>query len=180
MISVKKAKVIAIAAFLVIFLGIGSFLAMVLLEDDMKPPKLPINSEKNNLILTSNGCCFFVQNVRVSLDGENGESLVLSEEKGVYEYDILKHEIPNFSASPLKLSVSFEAFYGETAEFSLSVMEFENIEELKKSGVLLYFQEHDDMYLNVVIGDYRASYKMGNEHNRWTVKNPPNKLYSGK
>lgn len=174
----KKTKVIAIAVSIIIVLGIGGFFIAVWLDDDMTPPRLPTKSVQNNLILTSNGCCFWVENIDVSLQGNNGKSVALSHNDAIYEHDIYKYAIPDFSQSPVQLIVTFRSFYGDECDFSMPVLELESVNDLKKTGVLLYFQEHDDMYLNVIAGEYRISYKMGSPESRWAVMEMPNKVYS--
>ena len=174
----KRIKVIVIIISVIAVLGVSGFFIAVWLDDDMTPPKLPTKSTENLLAITSNGCCFWIEDVKVSLQSNNGDQVEISNNEAVYEHDIFKYDIPDFSDTPLKLVVEFRAFYGDECDFLLPVMEFENISAIKKTGVLLYFQEADDMYLNVIAGDYHASYKMGSEENRWTLTDTPNKVYS--
>ena len=173
----KKSTVIAIVLFTIVALGIVAFLITVFLNDDMAPPKLPTTSVQNKLILTSNGCCFWVENVRVSLQDNNGNKIEISENEAIYKHDIFKYDIPDFPSGPVKMIVEFRSFYSDECDFAFSVLELENISKLKETGVLLYFQEHDDMYLNVIAGDYHASYKMGSSENRWLIMDTPNKVY---
>ena len=139
------------------------------------PPKLPVKSVPNKLTLTSNGCCFWVEDVNVSLRSGSGEYLTIAHKDTIYEENIFEYEIPDFSGSPVELKVEFHVYYGDEVVFSFPVMEIEDIDALKTTGVLLYFQEHDDMYLNVIAGDYHATYKKGNE-NQWTLRDSPNKV----
>lgn len=173
----RKAKPF-LAIPIIIILGVLGFIVVTLINDDMTPPVLPTESTQNNLILTSNGCCFGVEDVRVSLQGEDGNIIEISNTEAVYQHDIYKYEIPDFADNPLKLVVEFQCYYGDWCDFSFPVMEIQNINDLKQTGILLYFQEHDDMYLNVIAGDYRASYKMGSEENRWSIMDTPNNIYS--
>ena len=142
-------------------------------EDDMRPPDLPIESAPNQLILTSNGCCFFVDDIVVTAG-----DVPLAEQKKLYEHDICRYELPNELPMPVKLHVAFECYYGETVPFSMDVLNIDNMQAIKKTGVLLYFQEHDDMYLNVIAGNDRTSYKMNADGERWQRQIEPNKIYS--
>ena len=168
-----------IIAFSIIIAVVGALVILVVIDDDgMTPPALPTKSERNKLTLTSNGCCFWVEEVKVWLRDKEDNRNEIAYNDTVYEYDIYRYDIPDFPGSPLQLSVSFRAFYGDECDFSFPVIEIENIDELKKTGVLLYFQEYDDMYINVIAGNYHASYKMGSEKNRWTLMDVPNKVYA--
>ena len=166
--------------FIVLIIIVLGFNFINVISEDNAPVKLPTKSVPNKLLLTSNGCCFWVENVDVSLQSNSAEHVVISHNEGIYMDDIFKYPIPDFSESPVQLVVKFRSFYADECDFSMPVMEFENIYDLKKTGVLLYFQEHDDMYLNVIAGDYHASYKMGSSENRWSIMETPNKIYSRK
>lgn len=164
---------IAAVALVVIVLGTG----YAWLGDDRTPPKLPTESTKNTLALTSNGCCFWVEDVAVSLLGAGGDTLPIAQHDKIYEDDIYRHAIPNFADTPFQLVVSFRAFYGEMVDFAMPVLAFESIGDLQRTGVLLYFQEHDDVYLHVIAGNHHISYKMGSESNRWASMDAPNRVY---
>lgn len=176
--DMKKVKSLLITIPIITVIIFIGFSITDILNDDMTPPKLPIKSEENTLVITSNGCCFWVENVRVLLQDENGNQIEISNEQTVYEHDIFSYELPDTPNASLKLLVEFRVFYGDEDNFSMPVIKVENISELKKTGVLLYFQEHDDMYLNVIAGEYHASYKMGDTENRWLLMDTPNKIYS--
>ena len=147
------------------------------LSGDIMPAKLPVKSTQNMLTLTSNGCCFWVEKVEVLLKDDSGKEIVISNNDSIYEFDIFKYEIPDIQSSPVDLVLKFRSFYGDECDFSSSVMKYENVDKLKETGVLLYFQERDDMYLNVISGDNHVSYKRGDKENRWTVMETPNEVY---
>ena len=147
------------------------------LLDDTTPPKLPIKSTRNTLTLTSNGCCFWVENVEVLLKDDHGKEIVISNNNSIYEFDIFKYEIPDIQSSSVDLVVKFRSFYSSECDFSSSVMKYEDVDKLRETGVLLYFQERDDVYLNVISGDNHVSYKMGDKENRWIVMETPNEVY---
>ena len=176
----KKVKTIGIAIFIIAVLSMAGFVVIAWwlgVDDDRTPPKLPTKSVQNSLVLASNGCCFWVENVKVSLQDNDGNVIEISNIEAIYKHEIFKYNIPDFPHSPIKVVVEFRSFYGDEADFSLPVIEYESIAELNETGILLYFQEHDDMYLNVIAGDYHASYKMGKEENRWALMDTPNTVY---
>ncbi|MCL1820818.1 MAG: hypothetical protein FWG36_09205 [Oscillospiraceae bacterium] len=174
----KLKKIFIIVPIVLILIGLYLFLALVVFEDDMRPPKLPIESAANTLSITSNGCCFWVEDVVISLLNTNGQRTELGSHEAVYMHNIFKHTMPTITDSPLSLLVEFKCFYGDEVDFSMSVMDFTDINEIKQTGVLIYFQEHDDVYLNVVAGKNHKSYKMGSEENRWLLMDIPNSIYS--
>ena len=176
--KMKRIMILIICVSIIGILSLSGFLILNLLNDDMKPPELPVESEENYLTITSNGCCFHVTDMDVWMRNEKNEDIRISHNEKVYGNDIFKHEIPDSSESDMELIVKFRSFYGDECEFSLPVMQIENIDELKKTGILLYFQEYDDMYLHVIAGDYHVSYKRGKDENRWTITDVPNKVYS--
>jgi hypothetical protein len=138
---------------------------------------LPTKSKRNTLILTSNGCCLLIKNAKVILQDESGNKRNISYNEKIYEHDIFKYKIPNFSCSPIKMFVEFHLSYDDECDFSLPVLEFENIKALKERGVLIYFQEDPNISLNVVAGNRRVSYKMGSRCS-WAVQDTPNELYT--
>ena len=174
----KQKKLLIIIVPISLLIGLFLLFALVLFEDDMHPPKLPTKSAENMLTVTSSGCCFFVEDVVVSLLSDDGQKTEIDAYEAVYMYDTFKHTLPTILDSPLSLLVEFKCFYRDEVEFSMSVMDFADINELKRAGVLIYFQEHDDMYLNVIAGGNHKSYKMGNKENRWLLMDTPNRIYS--
>lgn len=155
-------------------LGIISFLISAILDDPTKHPEIPASSTADILTLTSNGCCFWVEDVKVWLEDESGNRIDLSTDEQVHEYDIINHRLPDYQGSgPLELNVEFRCFYGDECDFSLPVLEFSSFDELRETGVLLFFQEHDDVYFNVIAGSRRVSYKMGGSDSRWNLSASP-------
>ena len=161
-------------------IGVLSILILSILFipiDEPRPPKLPTKSVKNELIMTSNGCCLWIEAVNVYIKNSNGELFLIAHEDKVYQDNIFRHELPELSGGPFELVVEFKAFYSSNEEFSFSVMEFASAEAIKETGILLYFQEHDDMYFHVISKDYHVSYKMGNKENLWSILETPNPVY---
>lgn len=115
--------------------------------------------------------------MNVTLSGDGGETL-LAHHDMIAEDDIFRHPIPDTPGGPVTLSVSFRTFYGEGIGFDMPVLTYDSMEALQRDGVLLYFQEHDDVYLNVIAGGYHASYKKGPETDRWALMDMPNRVYA--
>lgn len=134
-----------------------------------KLPALPRASAPGTVTVTSNGCCFWVEDVRVWLSGDGCAPAEISYNKTVLQDDVFSCQLPDYPGGALDLNVEFRCFYGDECPFSLPVLHAESAEALKRSGVLLFFEEQDDMYLNVISGDYRARYKMGGPADRWNL-----------
>lgn len=132
-------------------------------------PALPETSRPGSVTLTSNGCCFWVEDVRVWLSGDGRAPAEISYNQAVYENDVFSYPIPAYPGGALDLNVEFRCFYGDECPFSLPVISAGSVDDLKRDGLLLYFEEQDDMYLNVISGDYRARYKMGGPGDRWSL-----------
>jgi len=152
--------------------------ALIILDDGMRPPKLPTKSSANTLTITSNGCCFWAEDVVVSILKDNGQKTEIATHETVHMYNIFKHSFPETLTSDLSLHIEFRCIYGDVVDFSMSVMDFDSTNDLLQSGVLIYFQEHDDMYLNIISGGNRKSYKMGQTENRWVLMDTPNRVPS--
>lgn len=150
-----------------------AFLISAIVNDSTRRPTLPTASRPGYLMLASNGCCFWVEDVRVWLEDEQGNQTELSMDKKITEYDIMKYKLPDYQGGPLELNVAFRCFYGDQCDFSLPVMTVASMDELKETGVLLYFQEHDDVYFHVIAGDGHVSYKRGDDGSRWKLTEPP-------
>ena len=141
---------------------------------DRKPDPLPQASRPGTVTLASNGCCFWAENIRVWLVGPESGPVEISFDPTVTENDVFSHPLTDAPGGPLELNVEFHCFYGDDCLFSMPVKHFDSFDELEQNGVLLYFQEHDDMYLNVISGDYHGRYKMGSSDNRWSFSAAPN------
>ena len=139
---------------------------------DRKPDPLPQASRPGTVTLASNGCCFWAENIRVWLDGPESGPVEISFDPALSENDVFSHPLTDAPGGPLELNVEFHCFYGDDCLFSMPVKHFDSFDELEQNGVLLYFQEHDDMYLNVISGDYHGRYKMGFSENRWSSQPP--------
>lgn len=74
-------------------LAIISFLIYAILDDPTKPPEIPASSTADILTLTSNGRCFWVEDVKVWLVDENGNRIDLSMDEQV-------HTISSITGSP--------------------------------------------------------------------------------
>lgn len=171
-------RIIVISGICIIFLVVLNFGLTTWLEDSTVLPKLPIISKANTLTITSNGCCFLVEDITVSLvEAISGKQTVLAKVDKLMENDIFIYEIPNIKKNSLTVTVSFTGFYGDRSEFNNQVLQVDDIQQLRQDGLLLYFQEHDDMYLNVIFGDKHTSYKMGDKSNLWTITDVPNVIY---
>jgi hypothetical protein len=172
---VMNAIIMAIVTITII--GMCGFVFWSVANDGTTPPDLPIKSVRNRLLITSNGCCFWVEDVRVILQCGNYE-LEISYIQELGENDIFEYEIPDFEDAPIELIVRFRSYYGYECGFDITVMEFENISSLKKAGLLLYFQESDGMYFNVISGKKHITYKLGGGDEDWLIMDVPNKIYS--
>lgn len=168
----KTLKTIAIIGIVVVVFSICSvigFAVYVRAVDGPPPPTPPTESEQGTVVLTSTGCCFSIEDVDVYLQSSDGQRTLLSHTDAIYENDIFEYTVPDLPQGPIQLFVSFRSYYGDECDFSMPVMEFESIEALKETGVLLFFKEGDDMYFNVIAGASHLSYQRGPAENRWVL-----------
>lgn len=63
--------------------------------------------------------------------------------------------------------------YGETYPFSFQVLDFADMAELKRNGVLLYIQEADGAYINAISGENHISYKLNYSSDIWEKQSVP-------
>lgn len=137
----KKIKWIIISlAFVVVTIFC---IAFVFLTNEDILPELPIKSEQNTIAVTCNGCCLWGENVTVSIIDGNGSKTTICKSEKVYGFDIFYHNIPDIAYAPIQLLIEINLYYGEYYKFSEQVLYFEDISELRKTGVLIYIQEAD-------------------------------------
>jgi len=154
----KKSVIIIISTILAVILACFGFLAMIVWLDVDTPPKIPQNSEKGKVILTSRGCCFWAEDVTVYVLDEHGNKTVLISEKKVYEYDVFENKrIPKID-TPIKIGIDFIAQYSDTKSVSLILGEFLSTDEMLENGLLLKF---DDATLRVRNGENEKFFSDG-------------------
>jgi len=150
-------------------------------EDDTgMPNKLPIQSMAYNVTLTSNGCCLWTEDITVSLVDALGNKTVIAEINSLNGYDIVRRAIPSkIDFTPIRLEVALTLRYVDPYVFSFEVLEFSDITALRKTGVLVYVQEADGAYVNVVAGDRHVSYKLNkaDQSYKWDKLDEPKRIY---
>lgn len=106
-------------------------------------PKVPTESTTGKVILASRGCCFWAEDVTVSLLDEYGNKTVIIYEDSVYEYDIFECDNLPYIDTPIQVIMDFKSFYDIEETISFSVGKFLNTDEILKNGLLLRFGDGD-------------------------------------
>lgn len=106
-------------------------------------PSIPQRSTKNKVVLASEGCCFWAENVIVYLLDNDGNKTMLIEEDRVNEYDIYECNDVMKIEAPVQIGMDFVGYYPDAEAASLIVGEFPNTSELLKHGLLLCFGDGD-------------------------------------
>lgn len=131
-------------------------------------PVIPRSSSPDKVILTSEGCCFWVSDVKVSIFDEDDNEHVIIAEDLVYEYDIFEcSDIPK-TESPIRVVIEFVGHTTTEEAASLVVWQFSNTDELLKNGLLLCF---GDATLHARSGkiskNFAADYSVDGEDIPW-------------
>lgn len=150
---------ISLILMIIIILFFGFFYALIMYDEYKMYAPLPSNSKEGKIIVTSDGCCFYIEDIIISLvSGTNKVNIMKIGE--LYERDIFSSNIRAKLSGKVKINIKFKYYYGDEGTATIPVMEFENIETLKKQGLLLTFEERDDMYLVVKSKNQEITYKM--------------------
>ena len=60
-----------------------------------------------------------------------------------------------------------------------SIVVGSDFDEFKKSGLLIYFQEADGMYVNVITANHHDTYKlMEDSEDLWNLRDEPNRVFA--
>lgn len=156
----NKRKYIILSVSIIILIFICLF-AWLIYEDDKQfaVPNLPASSKAGQLIVTSDGCCFYIKDITVSIVTDTKTEKIVSIGE-LYEHDIYSNNITNELSGNIDVEIKFSFYYGDEGTVTIPVMEFENIEALKKQGLLLAFEERDGMYLVVKSKKDKITFKM--------------------
>ena len=154
----RNFTIFSVSVIVLVFIGL---LIWLVYENDKQfaVPKLPASSKAGQLIVTSDGCCFYIEDITVSIVTDTKIEKVMSIDE-LYEHDIYSSNIINELSGNIDVEIKFSFYYGDEGTVTIPVMEFENIEVLKKQGLLLAFEERDGMYLVVKSTKDKITFKM--------------------
>lgn len=151
-----------------------------LFDDPNKRPIRPIESEANKILITSNACCSMTYDLELTLyNKQTNEKSVLCTAEKVSEFDVLKYKIPKNDIDSFEIILSCDVYYGENYLFDKSIVIGNDFDSLKKSGLLIYFQEADGMYINIISANQHDTYKlMYDSEELWELKDEPNQVFA--
>lgn len=154
-------------------LVILSVFSFILLDRYLKSfrtyAELPTTSTPGLITLTSDACCFWLENITVSLVDESGTSIAVFTRNELNENQVLKYKIHANIDSKVQMTIKFTCQYAGEYTVSQTIIEFSNTDILKQTGVLLSFQERDGAYLLVKAGDQELLYKQGKKSGSWEL-----------
>lgn len=168
----RKRIIIAACVFVFFVVFYTACMRFVKWIDEPMYPEIPTESSPGKIILTSRGCCFWAEDVTVSLLDGNGNKTVIISENTVYEFDIFEcDDIPDVG-TPIQVIMDFKSFYAIDETVSFSVGEFASTDEILKEGLLLRFGDGD---LSVCYGKKKklfqaAVFGTGDEQSGWFLK----------
>ncbi len=173
-----KRSIIIISVILIISVVIYGI--VWLFDDPNKRPIRPIESEPNKILITSNACCSMTYNLQLTLyNKQTNEKSVLCAAERVSEFDVLKYKIPKVDVENFEIILSCDVFYGEKYLFDKSIVIENDFDAFRKSGLLIYFQEADGMYINVIGADQHDTYKlMYDSEELWELIDEPNQVFA--
>ncbi|MBE7037835.1 MAG: hypothetical protein E7404_02905 [Ruminococcaceae bacterium] len=110
---------------------------------------------------------------------QTNEKILLCSAEQVSEFDVFKYKIPKVNVDDFEIMLSCYVYYGENYLFDKSIVIGSDFDEFKKSGLLIYFQEADGMYVNVVTANQHDTYKlMEDSEDMWNLRDEPNQVYA--
>lgn len=151
-----------------------------LFDDPNKRPICPTVSEPNKILITSNACCSMTYDLKLTLHNkQTEENSVLCSAEQVSEFDVFKYKIPKVNVDDFEIILSCDVYYGENYLFDKSIVIGSDFDEFKKSGLLIYFQEADGMYVNVVTSNQHDTYKLKYDGEElWELRDEPNQVFA--
>jgi capsule polysaccharide export protein KpsE/RkpR len=160
-VSRKALKSIISIISILTFLFFGFLIAWSIYEDNkiFAVPKLPSSSTEGQIIVSSDGCCFYVEDIIISLVSDSNVEEIMKIDK-LYEHDIYSSYITTELSGNLEVDIKFSFYYGDEGTITIPVMKFTDIETLKKQGLLLAFEERDGMYLIARNNEQEFTFKM--------------------
>ena len=169
-----------IIASIILVVSIVVYGVVYLLDDPNKRPIRPIESEPNKILITSNACCSMTYDLKLTLyNKQTNEKIVLCSADQVSEFDVFKYKIPKVNVDDFEIILSCDVYYGENYLFDKSIVVGSDFDEFKKSGLLIYFQEADGMYVNVITANHHDTYKLMEEsEDLWNLRDEPNRVFA--
>lgn len=154
-------------------LVILSVCAFLLLDRYLKTfstsAEAPTTSTSGLITLTSDACCFWLEDITVSLVDESGNTTTVLTREELNENQVLKYKIIANIDSQVQMTIKFTCHYAREDAVSQTIIEFSNTDILKQTGVLLSFQERDGAYLLVKAGEHELLYKQGEKSGSWDL-----------
>jgi hypothetical protein len=124
----------------VIWFGFVTYLNII---DPPLYDKYPKKSIKNEFMLFNDGCCFVLKDFSVLLSDETGKEYPLFSHTSPPYGKRLITDLPHDITGSVQAVVSFYYEYITTGYVKFEIMDFENLNELKKNGLLLIFGDGD-------------------------------------
>ena len=161
----KKFKVII--ATLIPILAISACAAFgyyLEVTDPTRPLPLPKEeSIENSVSLASDGCCFAVYNVIISMN-DNDKKLNVLEKEILSQRERFDVTLPiEINSAVVSIHITFDYVYSNSGTETLNIMPSISVEELRKSGLLIYFQERGGMFMLVVNGNKKNLFYLSDD-----------------
>lgn len=164
-----------------ILLLIGIFLIGILsiiIGNPHESPVRPIESESNKVFVTSNACCAMTYDLKLTLHNkQTDENTVICTVKEVSEFDVFEYKLPRKDVEEFQIMLECNVFYGEKYEFRKIIIESSDYNKLKEKGLLIYVQEADGMYINIISDKKHETYKLSDD-GIWKITDTPKKIYA--
>ena len=155
--KINKNKIIFLILIPILaFSSCGLFSYWLNLDDQTRPLPLPKeDSIKNTVSLASDGCCFLVENIEISLFDSEMKVVVLKKD-AIYQRERFDIEMPTeISSTDVSTEITFDYMYAKSGTETVTFIPSVSFEELRKSGFMIYFQERGGMFMLVVHGNYK-------------------------
>ena len=151
---------------IVIAIAFIALIAVIVYNEDLKY-RLPTHSMANTLKVAA-----FEESIGrelyIILKYDDGSKHVLDIKNGVGAGEPQKYFLPGLTDGNITVHITLERFL----TFDKDVMIFHNANELKRNGLLIYFDGWYRMY--VISGKTKICYKYNEEDDSWSVlENPP-------
>lgn len=165
---------------IILFIGIVVYGVVGFFDDPNQRPIRPIKSESNKILVTSNACCSMTYDFKLTLyDKQTKEKSVICTAEQVSEFDVFKYKMPKADVEEFEIILSCDVYYGETYQFENTIIEASDYNKFKDAGLLIYFQEADGMYINIITDTQHDTYKlMYDKDNVWELRDTPNEVFA--
>jgi hypothetical protein len=160
----NKKTIIAVLISLLLLFPVGLLLSCLGPGSSSRPRQLPkAISFQNTVSVASDGCCFLVSNIEITLNDSQRNYNVLQKD-AVYQRERFDETLPaEIANTDIEVWITFDYSYSERGTETIAILPAMPILELREHGVMVYFQERGGMFMLVICGKTTSLFYLSGE-----------------